>query len=155
MGEHTAAIVPNREAFVMPLPGQNGAVPGRLTGKTVVLTGIFPEAGGGAGLELGKAKVSVKSREQTKEKSVPAPALPAHASSPATALLCQNVTIIRSRLAWKALADVSRPRCPARRTFSSSVRDIKSFYARLLSLSGYPSDLLTLFAQAKIRAFRK
>jgi len=41
----------------MPRPGQNGAAPGKFTGKTLVLTGTFPEAGGGAGLELGKAKV--------------------------------------------------------------------------------------------------
>ena len=41
----------------MPRPGENGAEHGALEGKTIVLTGIFPEVGGGAGLSLGKAKV--------------------------------------------------------------------------------------------------
>ena len=43
--------------FVMPVPGVGLARHNALTGKTVVLTGIFPEVGGGAGLELGKARV--------------------------------------------------------------------------------------------------
>jgi len=38
----------------MPCPGLNGAQTGSLNGKTVVLTGVFPEAGGGMGLNLGK-----------------------------------------------------------------------------------------------------
>ena len=46
-----------REAFEMPVPGRGSAVPGVLNGKTVVMTGIFPEVGGGAGLNLGKDKV--------------------------------------------------------------------------------------------------
>ena len=45
-----------REHFVPPVPGKDG-VAGALEGKTVVLTGIFPEVGGGKGLNLGKAKV--------------------------------------------------------------------------------------------------
>ena len=46
-----------REAFEMPVPGKGSAVPGVLNGRTVVMTGIFPEVGGGAGLNLGKDKV--------------------------------------------------------------------------------------------------
>ena len=38
-------------------PGLNGAQPNALAGKTFVLTGIFPEVGGGAGLNLGKEKM--------------------------------------------------------------------------------------------------
>ena len=46
-----------REAFVAPVPGKNGAITGFLEGMTVVLTGTFPEVGGGVGLSLGKDKV--------------------------------------------------------------------------------------------------
>lgn len=46
-----------REAFVAPVPGKKGAITGFLEGKTVVLTGTFPEVGGGVGLSLGKDKV--------------------------------------------------------------------------------------------------
>lgn len=53
----STAVVPTRERFVEPFPGKNGAIAGALKGKTVVLTGVFPEIGGGAGLSLGKAKV--------------------------------------------------------------------------------------------------
>lgn len=45
-----------RERFVAPAPGKEGAEPGVLKGKTFVLTGVFPELGGGSGLELGKAR---------------------------------------------------------------------------------------------------
>jgi len=45
-----------KETFVMPKPGVN-APPDSLRGRTVVLTGVFPEVGGGAGLSLGKARV--------------------------------------------------------------------------------------------------
>jgi len=38
-------------------PGLNGVQPNALAGKTFVLTGIFPEVGGGAGLNLGKDKM--------------------------------------------------------------------------------------------------
>ena len=40
--------------FVLPQPGVNGAVFGALNGQTFVLTGTFPEVGGGSGLNLGK-----------------------------------------------------------------------------------------------------
>jgi len=43
--------------FVLPRPGLQGAPEGCLAGKTFVLTGVFPEVGGGCGLELGKARV--------------------------------------------------------------------------------------------------
>ncbi|KAI8614747.1 hypothetical protein BC830DRAFT_1125914 [Chytriomyces sp. MP71] len=43
--------------FVMPRPGINGAIADCLQGKTVVLTGIFPEVGGGVGLTLGKNRM--------------------------------------------------------------------------------------------------
>ena len=46
-----------RQYFVAPVPGKNGAVANSLQGKTFVLTGTFPELGGGAGLSLGKAKL--------------------------------------------------------------------------------------------------
>jgi len=45
-----------KQKFVIPVPGQ-GAPKGSLAGQTVVLTGIFPEVGGGDGLSLGKDKV--------------------------------------------------------------------------------------------------
>ena len=44
-------------SFLLPRPGVNGAVAGALSGKTFVLTGVFPEVGGGLGLDLGKARV--------------------------------------------------------------------------------------------------
>uniref|UniRef100_A0A7S0N4Q4 Uncharacterized protein n=1 Tax=Pyramimonas obovata TaxID=1411642 RepID=A0A7S0N4Q4_9CHLO len=58
----SAALVPLPEqhwskgaggAFTMPVPGVD-APRGTLNGMTVVLTGVFPEVGGGAGLNLGK-----------------------------------------------------------------------------------------------------
>lgn len=41
--------------FVVPKPGRD-AKPHSLAGKTIVITGVFPELGGGAGLNLGKEK---------------------------------------------------------------------------------------------------
>jgi BRCT domain type II-containing protein len=41
----------------MPKPGQNGAIAGVFDGQTMVLTGLFPEVGGGTGLNLGKEKM--------------------------------------------------------------------------------------------------
>ena len=55
----STAIVPvggKGSVFVPPRPGVGLAVAGCLSGKTVVFTGLFPELGGGAGLDLGKAK---------------------------------------------------------------------------------------------------
>jgi hypothetical protein len=46
-----------REKFVVPVPGSGTSVDGVLAGKTVVLTGLFPEVGGGVGLNLGKDRV--------------------------------------------------------------------------------------------------
>ncbi len=40
--------------FIIPRPGLNGAVAGVLNNKKFVLTGVFPEVGGGSGLVLGK-----------------------------------------------------------------------------------------------------
>jgi len=40
-----------------PVPGRNGAQSEALKGKTVVLTGVFPEIGGGMGLNLGKERL--------------------------------------------------------------------------------------------------
>ena len=56
------AVVPTgyhapREVFVAPAPGRNGVQANALAGKRVVLTGTFPEVGGGRGLNLGKDKV--------------------------------------------------------------------------------------------------
>ena len=50
---------PSREAFVVPKPGVNGAVPHSLSGKKFVLTGTFPEIGGGGGLDLGKERLKL------------------------------------------------------------------------------------------------
>jgi hypothetical protein len=50
-------IVPRTEKkakFTIPRPGVNGAVAGVLSGKRFVLTGVFPEVGGGTGLSRGK-----------------------------------------------------------------------------------------------------
>ena len=44
------------QRFIVPRPGINGALGNALAGKTVVLTGLFPELGGGGGLNLGKDK---------------------------------------------------------------------------------------------------
>eukprot|EP00816_Leptocylindrus_hargravesii_P011202 CAMPEP_0196823472 /NCGR_PEP_ID=MMETSP1362-20130617/87626_1 /TAXON_ID=163516 /ORGANISM="Leptocylindrus danicus, Strain CCMP1856" /LENGTH=362 /DNA_ID=CAMNT_0042203353 /DNA_START=1 /DNA_END=1090 /DNA_ORIENTATION=- len=46
-----------REIFSVPTPGQGGYTANSLAGKRVVLTGTFPELGGGAGLNLGKDKL--------------------------------------------------------------------------------------------------
>ena len=43
-----------RGKFIIPRPGVNGAVAGVLSNKRFVLTGVFPEVGGGSGLVLGK-----------------------------------------------------------------------------------------------------
>lgn len=59
----SAIVKPDKHArgrFVMPAVGANGAQSGFLNGKTVVITGIFPEVGGGAGLNLGKDKLKVR-----------------------------------------------------------------------------------------------
>lgn len=50
-------VVPHigkKAKFTIPRPGVNGGVAGVLNGKRFVLTGIFPEVGGGTGLTLGK-----------------------------------------------------------------------------------------------------
>jgi hypothetical protein len=46
-----------REVFVAPEPGQNGVAEDALAGKRVVLSGIFPELGGGKGLVLGRDRL--------------------------------------------------------------------------------------------------
>jgi len=47
--------LPLKRQFSIPIPGSDGPA-GSLSGQTFVLTGVFPEIGGGAGLELGKAR---------------------------------------------------------------------------------------------------
>ncbi|KAI9353778.1 hypothetical protein BDR26DRAFT_914002 [Obelidium mucronatum] len=47
----------NSGRFLIPRPGLNGTDPHFLHGKRIVLTGIFPEVGGGCGLSLGKDRV--------------------------------------------------------------------------------------------------
>lgn len=47
----------NRGYFVVPRPGVNGAQPDFLRNKTIVMTGLFPEIGGGSGLNLGKDRL--------------------------------------------------------------------------------------------------
>lgn len=44
--------------FVIPKPGINGAIAGLFNGKKFVLTGVFPEVGGGSGLSLGKDRMT-------------------------------------------------------------------------------------------------
>jgi hypothetical protein len=51
-----AVVAAGKQRYVAPIPGQNGAQPNALAGKTFVMTGVFPEMGGGAGLSLGKEK---------------------------------------------------------------------------------------------------
>lgn len=48
--------LPLKRQFSIPAPGRDGPA-GCLSGQTFVVTGVFPEVGGGQGLELGKAKV--------------------------------------------------------------------------------------------------
>ena len=50
---NATALAIKKEKFVLK-PGENGALPNSLSGQIVVMTGIFPELGGGAGLTLGK-----------------------------------------------------------------------------------------------------
>lgn len=49
-----------KQKFEIPVPGREGAVPNALNGKIFVITGVFPELGGGAGLTLGKNKCTSK-----------------------------------------------------------------------------------------------
>ncbi len=55
----TTAIVPasGKTKFMMPKPGKNGAIADCFDGQTFVLTGLFPELGGGSGLNYGKDKM--------------------------------------------------------------------------------------------------
>ena len=56
----STAVVPHtgkKQKFVPPRPGVNGAVANVLDGKRFVMTGVFPELGGGAGLNLGKDRL--------------------------------------------------------------------------------------------------
>eukprot|EP00986_Skeletonema_menzelii_P012226 scaffold6642_cov122-Skeletonema_menzelii.AAC.1 len=57
----STAVVPapgKKSRFQMPRPGQNGAIADVFDGQRFVLTGLFPELGGGGGLNLGKAKMT-------------------------------------------------------------------------------------------------
>lgn len=60
-GESTStAVVPvsgKKSKFQMPRPGQNGAIAGVFDDQRFVLTGLFPELGGGSGLSVGKDKM--------------------------------------------------------------------------------------------------
>jgi hypothetical protein len=56
----SALVLPGNEGprhFIAPRPGHNGALANALVKKTFVLTGLFPEVGGGAGLNLGKDRL--------------------------------------------------------------------------------------------------
>lgn len=52
----TALAVKTKEQFVIPVPGKGGPKDS-LAGQTFVITGTFPEVGGGAGFNVGKDKV--------------------------------------------------------------------------------------------------
>jgi NAD-dependent DNA ligase len=55
--QSNAVTASAKQAFIIPKPGVNGASSETaLKGKTFVLSGTFPEVGGGSGLSLGKAK---------------------------------------------------------------------------------------------------
>jgi len=47
----------NNTSFQMFVPGEDGTVPDALLRKQFCLTGVFPELGGGSGLQLGKDKM--------------------------------------------------------------------------------------------------
>ena len=47
---------PNGGGFIVPRPDTGLAMANMLAGKTVVLTGVFPQLGGGQGLDLGKGR---------------------------------------------------------------------------------------------------
>ena len=47
---------PSSKGFIVPRPNAGLAAANCLAGKTVVLTGVFPQLGGGQGLDLGKAR---------------------------------------------------------------------------------------------------
>ncbi len=51
------ALVQAKQRYIPPTPGVNGAEVNALAGKTIVMTGVFPEVGGGTGLSLGKDKM--------------------------------------------------------------------------------------------------
>ena len=55
-GTTTMTAPVQKQRFIVPVPGRDG-VAHVLKGKTVVMTGVFPEVGGGAGLNLGKDRV--------------------------------------------------------------------------------------------------
>jgi len=55
---NTLATGGAKAKFVIPRPGVNGAIAGLLNGKKFVLTGVFPEVGGGSGLSLGKDRMT-------------------------------------------------------------------------------------------------
>ena len=55
-GGSSSALVDARR-FVIPVPGRDGPA-NSLAGKTVVLSGLFPEVGGGKGLSLGKDRTT-------------------------------------------------------------------------------------------------
>lgn len=58
--EESALVAPSagqRSFYVVPHPGVNGARVDALKGKTIVMTGVFPEIGGGMGLNQGKDRL--------------------------------------------------------------------------------------------------
>jgi len=52
----SSSIVQKPKKYVIPQPGRDGPA-NSMAGKTFVMTGIFPEIGGGGGLDLGKDRV--------------------------------------------------------------------------------------------------
>ena len=54
----TAIVSSKKKRYIIPKPGKNGALTAKSqNGTTFVMTGIFPELGGGGGLNLGKGKL--------------------------------------------------------------------------------------------------
>jgi hypothetical protein len=54
----SARLALAKPRFEAPVPGKGGATADSLKGQTVVISGIFPELGGGAGLTLGQGRVA-------------------------------------------------------------------------------------------------
>ena len=58
----TASAMASGGRFILPRPGVNGAQENALAGQTFVITGVFPEVGGGSGLDLGKDRLKSERR---------------------------------------------------------------------------------------------
>ena len=60
---NSRTIARAKRRFKVPVPGEDGAIADVLDGQTCVLTGLFPEVGGGCGLQLGKGRMKTMIEE--------------------------------------------------------------------------------------------